>query len=308
MTTVDDIFRSTSAAGTEKQANTYDREEYLKKKAEERAEMFELADTAALEVCSGPDKLEEYLDVQARFFLYSATNALLITAQMPNASMLKSFDDWKAAGVSVKKGEKVKIRLIMPGKEYTRNDGSKGTSWDVKKVYDISQTNSEEKAKTEIRLDPEFVMRCLLENPPVKAIASDNLPNNMCAFYSPENESILVKRNSDVNTALREFLAEMAHATLAIGNEEYVRESASDIATCVSYIISRRFGLDTSKYDLTQTAAHLAESENSREIRGTLSDIRGIAKSIAQTIEKAHERMIQQKTAKSTGDRIPDER
>ena len=59
-------------------------------------------DTALVHVGAG--KLA-YLDVQARFDLYSVSNAILIAAQCPEATKLADFDTWKADGVYVKRGQ-----------------------------------------------------------------------------------------------------------------------------------------------------------------------------------------------------------
>ena len=75
-----------------------------------------------------------YLDVQARFDLYSVSNAILIAAQCPEATKLADFDTWKADGVYVKRGQDA-ISILEPGKEYTRQkDGSTGVFCNVKKV------------------------------------------------------------------------------------------------------------------------------------------------------------------------------
>lgn len=60
------------------------------------------------------------------------TNALLILAQMPEATQLKDFDGWKDAGASIKRQQKG-ISILEPGEEYTREDGTIGTSYNVKR-------------------------------------------------------------------------------------------------------------------------------------------------------------------------------
>lgn len=70
--------------------------------------------------------------MQSRFDRYSVGNALLITAQMPQATQFKDFDAWKENGVSIKKQQKG-ITILEPGEEYTREDSSVGVSYNVKK-------------------------------------------------------------------------------------------------------------------------------------------------------------------------------
>lgn len=68
----DDIFEPAP------QAEDFDKEAWAAKKKAERDEVYALADATAEEVCADGGKFREYLDVQANFRHYSATNALLI--------------------------------------------------------------------------------------------------------------------------------------------------------------------------------------------------------------------------------------
>ena len=59
--------------------------------------------------------------------------------QYPQATQLKDFDDWGKDNVKITKGAK-SISILEPV-EYTRADGSPGISYNVKKVFDVTQTN-----------------------------------------------------------------------------------------------------------------------------------------------------------------------
>ncbi len=84
---------------------------------------------------------ENYLKVQSNFDLYSRENSLLIQAQKPFATKLADSNAWKEQGIMVKKFEyKNPVMILEPGNQYERPDGSIGQSYNVKKLYDISQT------------------------------------------------------------------------------------------------------------------------------------------------------------------------
>ena len=74
--------------------DTFDREVYKTQKREEKDRIFEMLseETQAL---LDPEKLKAYADVQARFLRSSVSNALLIGRQRPEATWIRSFDDWK---------------------------------------------------------------------------------------------------------------------------------------------------------------------------------------------------------------------
>ena len=92
-------------------------------------------------MASGGDAFRSYLEVQGRFDRYSVNNAILVSAQMPEATQLKEKAAWKANRVYVNKDAR-KVIILEPGKEYTRDDGSKAVGYNAKEVYDISQTSA----------------------------------------------------------------------------------------------------------------------------------------------------------------------
>ncbi|MEI3521823.1 MAG: hypothetical protein V8Q40_12600 [Anaerosacchariphilus sp.] len=109
----------------------FEQEAWAEKKQAERQAIYDLADTTAEAVSADGSKFQAYLDVQARFNRYSATNTLLILAQKPDATQLRDFDGWKDAGASIKRQQRG-ISILEPGAEYEREDGSIGTSYNVK--------------------------------------------------------------------------------------------------------------------------------------------------------------------------------
>ena len=79
----------------------------------------------------GGDSFRQYLDVQGCFDRYSVNNAILVSAQMPEASQLKDKAGWKANRVYVNKDAQ-KIIILEPSKEYLRDDGTKAVSYNAK--------------------------------------------------------------------------------------------------------------------------------------------------------------------------------
>ena len=159
MSNFDDIFEGQSS-GYRREDKPFDKEAWAAKKQAERKEVYALADSTAEAIKGDGNKFRDYLDVQSRFDRYSATNALLILAQMPQATQLKDFDGWKDAGASVQK-KATSIRILEPGKEYDRTDGGTGTSYDVKRVFDVSQTRGRVRPAPAVKLDDRRRKCCL---------------------------------------------------------------------------------------------------------------------------------------------------
>ena len=129
MANFDDIFVSQPQEETEGQSFTsFDKDEWAAQKKQERENAFALIDETAQHMTNDGELFQSYLDVQAHFDRYSVGNAILITAQKPDATQLADFKGWKDNGVYIKKGESG-IVLLEPGEEYTKDDGSIGVSY-----------------------------------------------------------------------------------------------------------------------------------------------------------------------------------
>ena len=78
-------------------------------------------------------------------------------------------------------------------KEYRREDGSVGVSYNVKKVFDISQTNAQRPAPKTLP-DDRSLLKALIHEPPCKVEVRDEVPDGRNVVYLPEEKTILVRR------------------------------------------------------------------------------------------------------------------
>lgn len=290
MNNFDDILES-SAARNNLNDQPFDKDAWAEKKQAERQAVYEMADAAAAEVCADGEKFRAYLDTQTRFDRYSVTNALLILAQMPEATQFKDFDGWKDAGASIKRQQKG-ISILEPGEEYTREDGTIGTSYNVKKVFDISQTTMRAKAQPTVSVDDRLLLKALIHRPPVPIQMVDELPGNMGALYDHDQQVIFVRRGMDAPNIFRSVSMELAHAEIAAAREDYTRDSAAFSAYCASYMLCRKNGVDVRGYDFVNLPESLRESDPQTQ-RAALSEIRDTAAGISARMS----RMLEQNKA-----------
>ena len=284
MSNFDDIFDAQPARKTDQ---PFDKEAWAEKKQAERKAVYDLADTTAEAVSVDGGRYRDYLDVQARFDRYSATNALLILAQMPQATQLKDFDGWKAAGVYVKKNPQ-SISILEPGDEYEREDGTRATSYNVKRVFDVSQTTTRTKAQPTVSIDDRLLLRGLISNPPVPMQTVNELPNHMGALYDHDQQVIFVRRGMTADDIFRSVSKELAHAELAAVNENYTREGAAFAAYSVSYMLCRKNGIDCSGYDFSRLPDDFREAD-AQSVRAKLSEIRDTASEISARMARVFE-------------------
>ena len=277
MSGFDDIFDI--PASVEATADkTFDKKAWGEKKQAERQTVYALADSTASAVGSDGRVLRSFLDTQARFDRYSVTNVLLILAQMPQATQLKDFDGWAEAGFSIKKNQHA-ISILEPGKEYQRDDNTRGTSYNVKKVFDISQTTARSKKQPTVNLDDRLLLKALIHQPPVSVITVDALQDNVGALYDHEHQQIIVRRGMSAPDIFRSVSKELALAHLAASRESYDRKDAAFAAYCISYVLCRQHGVDVSAYDFSRlpesfrNAQPMAIREALTEIRDTAGEI-----------------------------------
>lgn len=287
----DDIFDVQS----QNQPNRpFDKEAWAEKKQAERKAVYELADSTALSVAGDGNRFRDYLDVQARFDRYSVTNALLILAQMPQATQVKDYNGWKDAGVYVKKRPQ-SISILEPGNEYQREDGSWATSYNVKRVYDVSQTNNRTRAQAKVALDDRILLKALISRPPVPMQTANELPNHMGAYYDHAQQVIFVRRGMAAQDIFRSVSKELAHAEIAGMNPNYSRENAAFAAYSASYILCKEHGVDVGGYDFSRLPEQFCNGD-AQSIRSALKEIRDTAGNISARMSRALEQTRQSKS------------
>ena len=205
---------------TTKSNKSFDKNAWRERKQQERQEVYDLMDKTADEIKTDINKYKQYLDVQGRFDKYSVGNALVISATYPNAIQIKEFDDWKESGAFIKKGANG-IKILEPGDSYTRSDGSSAISYNVKKMFDISQTTSTQKPRT-INYDDRVKLTALLKDCPVDIKAVDEIPNSdKVALWNKEDNVLYVKRGGETPTIFKQLAKELTRSALEeTGNTE----------------------------------------------------------------------------------------
>ena len=202
-----------------------------------RNRCYELSEQVTAQVATDGQMFQKYLDVQSTFDRYTANNALLILAQRPDAQRLGDYGYWRDHGTYVKRMERQNPILIMePGKTYEREDGSIGTYYNAKKLYDISQTTLTDKTVKENQYDERSLIRALVSNPPANIVAAepDQMPDEKGAYFEPEEKCIYVRKGMDAQEIFQSLVSELVFAGYAEGNPDYDRSEDAFHADCAS--------------------------------------------------------------------------
>jgi hypothetical protein len=255
------------------------KEEYAAKKQAERESLNELADDAAMEIAGDGDKFKGYLDTLAKFERYSAQNTLLIYAQKPEATRLGDYEHWKEAETPVRKGQ-TGIKIYEPGEQYTREDGSIGTSFNVKRVFDISQTSA--KVEPTPQKDIRTLLSALMQTSPVPVKLVNELsgadPGIRGAEYQRDKGVIELTRGMDGEDIYRSLSNEIAMAQLDRKDTE-CRDDGF-VAYAASYVLAKKHGVDVSDYEFSDAPAYF-EGQDKDEVRGELAAVRDTANDMA---------------------------
>lgn len=264
------------------------KEAFVEESKKNRAKCYELAEQMLGEIKLDSNRFQTYLDVQSQFERYTPNNVLLIMAQNPNAKKLGDYSYWKEQKVYVKRSEfNSPILVLEPGKEYQREDGSMGTYYNAKKLYDISQTTMKEAVVTSEARDERLLVKALVNNPPVSIVSKepDSMPDGKAACFSPENNCIYVKKGMDINTIFKKLIPELVYAEFADGDKSYDYREDAFHAKCVTYMLCKKYGIDTKDTDFHHVPEFLGEKED-KEVKKELYKIKDAMGSISSRMAK----------------------
>ena len=206
----------------------FDKEQWAQQKQKKRQELYDKIDEMADRTLSEPEMLAAYIKTQARLGMTSVANTLLVTAQKPEASYVMGFDDWAQKGRSVKRGENGFFILEANG-EYTREDGTLATSYDAKRVFDISQTHGKPiQQRVALAMPLRSKLKALMTDAPVPIKPSENVSESIGALYSQEDNTIYVARTTDWNKLFFVVARELARAEQ--GENTFICDCAANIA------------------------------------------------------------------------------
>lgn len=109
-----------------KKNRQYNKEEWIEYKKQEKQGVYALIDTTAEKIVQDGQEFKKYLDTQSKFEQYSVGNSLLITAQMPEATVLRDYDSWTNVGGFPKKNRKNDIKNIRASRFLYERRWNKG--------------------------------------------------------------------------------------------------------------------------------------------------------------------------------------
>ena len=263
----------------------FDKEQWAAQKQAQRKEAYELIDNTCSEMMISGDSFRQYLDVQGRFDRYSVNNAILVSAQMPEATQLKEKAAWKQSRVYVNKDAQ-KVVILEPSKEYTRDDGSKAVGYNAKEVYDISETSAKDRQEAQEKKPMRELVSALIDASPVPFVPVADL--EMPAYYDSEQQSIFIRTGLNEEQLFVSMAKEVSAAVFDFKHNES-REVSEFKSYCVAYMVSSRYGVDTRGFNFSRLPKELAETDT-QVFKGELGSMRDVLGEIQSEMYKSLEK------------------
>ena len=263
----------------------FNKEEWAAQKQEQRKAAYELIDNTCSEMMANGDSFRQYLDVQGHFDRYSVNNAILVSAQMPEATQLKDYGSWKQSRAYVDKDAQ-KITILEPGKEYEREDGSKAVGYNAKIVYDISQTSAKDRQQPQEAKTMRELVSAMIDASPVSFVPVDDL--ELPAFYDSAQQTIFIKTGLNEEQLFVSMAKEVSAAVFDFKHKES-RDASEFKSFCVAYMVSSRYGVDTKGFNFDKLPKEF-EGMETQEFKGQLGSMRDVLGEIQSDMYKSLEK------------------
>ena len=171
---------------------------------------------------------------------------------------------------------------------YTTNeDGTVGNYYNAKKLYDISQTTMSDTTIQKSEYKEHDLIRALVSTPPVNIVAAEpeQMPDEKGAFFKPEEGCIYVRKGMSAQEIFQNLVPELVFAGYADGNPHYDKNEDAFHVSCASYMLCKKYGMDTSRYNFLH-APEFFEKMETQEVRVELSRARDAANTISARMAK----------------------
>lgn len=272
------------------------KEGYAKQMRERKNHLYKLAETQTKEVASSPQKYQQFLDLMSRLN-YTVTNTLLVMAQNPSTVMLKDNNHWRENNLYIRKGEKG-IQILEPSGEYQREDGTFGTNYNPKYVFDVSQINTKEVLYIPPQMDVSSMIKGLTYNSSVSLQQLDSFDGGELVFYSPEANCIYYATGLSPQQLIQGLAREYCHVECDKQYANYSREDHQFFVESSAYILCQKYGIPVDDTRFINQVTNYFSGMETKDIKQELGYIKNLCDDVSERIDRGiyqsqHEKNIQ---------------
>lgn len=274
------------------------KDQYAKMKMEQRQALYDMAQVQCKAIVSNENVYLQYLNLQSRLD-YTVTNTMLVFAQMPNATMLKDNEHWRENNSYIKKGEKG-IRILEPKGDYTRADGTIGTNYDVKSVFDISQVNTKLKYE-EPKVSPRNIISGLVYDTTVHIKEVPSIREGKSVAYSSDTKTIFYASNLEPNELIQGLAREFCYAEFdyQYGGMDYDKDRL--FIESSAYMLCKKYGIEVKDTSFVSDVVEYFEGMDSKNVKEELSNIKNLCDDVSNRVERGIYKAEQEKRNERQG-------
>ena len=255
-----------------KDKTTYNKKTWQEASREDKEWANTKSNEMAEKVGKNMKDLIAYLDVQTKFEMYSASNALLILNQKPEATYLREYSKWKDDGYEIKdSNDKV---IIIKREQVEKPDGSIGTFFNARNLYDVSNTNAPA-LQMKKAPDQQTIIQTLLNGSKIDVEVVDDLGKDILAKYDFDRKIMQVCRGQNANSKIQDIVMELAKIEFKVnevGISDTEKNNRKFKSTCVSYMFCKKFNIDFPKDKFAELPNYL--SGDAKQIKAELETIK----------------------------------
>ena len=130
----------------------------------------------------------------------------------------------------------------------------------------------------------------------IVAAEPEQMPDEKGAFFKPEEGCIYVRKGMSAQEIFQNLVPELVFAGYADGNPHYDKNEDAFHVSCASYMLCKKYGMDTSRYNFLH-APEFFEKMETHEVRVELSRARDAANAISARIGKKPNRQRESNVA-----------
>ena len=171
-----------------------------------------------------------------------------------------------------------------------------GVNYNVKRVFDISQTSAKFKP-AKVQHDMRLLLKAMLNNAPCPVEISEKVPDGVGALYNSEERKIYVRQGMEGQDIFRCLAQELSHAHMD-RDDNYTRSNHAFTAYCSAYTLCSRYGVDTKNFSFKTIPETMGNME-SQDVRTELAKIRDCANQISMDMSKVLEKGQKERSAEA---------
>lgn len=282
-------YQERQTDGNQEEKPRMSKEDYRAFKQQEREQVMQKLNDETVLTASDSIEFIKYMDMQSRFPRYSASNVLLMRVQKPEATRVMSFDKWKEAGVRIRSGEKG--ILILSPETYMGKDGVQKTSFNVKTVFDVSQTDYPSDKNHSFRSHGLKALNSVLQDVipadvEIKREEAKGGDDKWLTQYDPDSKTLTIHSTEDRKALFNSLATALAYAKLDSEGHYAKADDKWPVAKMFAYMVGTHFGQDMTDLDLPSISL-LHQNMKPQEVRHEYEQARKLMNGTVQDMYQA---------------------